>query len=148
MDFLRRAENSDDIPLAPMIDIVFQLLIFFMVASSFIIAESHLNVNLPATTAAEATGEFPVELVIEILPQGTVLVNGRQYDDAASKNLPELTSMLSVLQGSFEDQPVIISAAWDVPHERVIEVLNACAAARVKSVSFLVPEEQIREIAG
>lgn len=146
MKFLKRRADEADFQLAPMIDIVFQLLIFFMCASSFFPPESHLNVNLPTIATAKQVTELPEEVVIDILADGAIMVNEKVYDSPESKDLPELKAMLMTLAMTFEGQAVIIYGDWDVSHERVTDVLNACAGAKIKSVSFLIPEEVISRL--
>lgn len=145
MRFFKGGNDEPGFQMAPMIDCVFLLLIFFMSASSFTAPETQLNINLPAvaTTVQAKIGE---DVIVNVLSDGSVMVNEKQYDSPESKELPELVAMLTSLSETFESQPVIIFADWDVPHERVVNVLNACAAARIKSVSFLVPEETIQKM--
>lgn len=145
MRFLKAASEEPGFQMAPMIDIVFQLLIFFMCASSFFSIEAQLNINLPTVTTTAPT-KIAEEVIINILSDGSVTVNEKQYDTPQSKDLPELVAMLTSLAETFESQPVIIFADWDVSHERVVNVLNACVAAKIKSVSFLVPEETIQRM--
>jgi len=146
MRFAREVESDEPgFQMAPMIDIVFQLIIFFMCASSFAILESQMDVNLPARAEAKPAGEIMEEVFINILADNTVLANGRQYDSPGSKDLTELRTMLTELASVFKDQVVIVQAEWQVPHERVIQVLNACAAAKIKNISFVTPEETIEE---
>ena len=146
MKFLPKDDKEVDFELAPMIDIVFQLLIFFMCASSFFVAESQLDINLPTSVSTQKKQAVSVEVVINVLSDGTVLMNEKKYDNLKSRDLPELKAMLLNLSESFEDQPVIISGDWNVRHERVVDVLNACAAANIQSVSFLIPEKAISKM--
>ncbi|HOX09369.1 MAG TPA: biopolymer transporter ExbD [Candidatus Omnitrophota bacterium] len=145
MRFYKGGSEEPGFQMAPMIDCVFLLLIFFMSASSFSAPEAQLNVNLPAvsTTTQEKIGE---DVVINVASDGNVVVNEKYYDSPDSKDLPELVTMLTSLSQVFETQPVIIYAEDNVPHDRVTNVLNACAAAKIKAVSFLVPEETIEKI--
>ncbi len=145
MRFYKVSSEEPGFQMAPMIDCVFLLLIFFMSASSFSAPEAQLNVNLPAvsTTTQEKIGE---DVVINVASDGNVVVNEKYYDSPDSKDLPELVAMLTSLSQVFETQPVIIYAEDNVSHDRVTNVLNACAAAKIKAVSFLVPEETIEKI--
>ncbi|MCK4518680.1 MAG: biopolymer transporter ExbD [Candidatus Omnitrophica bacterium] len=143
MKFLPKDDEEIGFELAPMIDIVFQLLIFFMCASSFFVAESQLNVNLPTSVSTQKKQVVSVDVLINVLSDGTVLMNEKKYDSSESKDLPELKGILLSLSESFEDQPVIISGDWNTRHERIVDVLNVCAAANIKSVSFLIPEKTI-----
>ena len=137
MRLRKPAEEKMEMQMAPMIDIIFQIIIFFMCASTFNPPETELSVNLPvAGTPVKQVKPTPDEVTIEILDDGGVVINNREYDSTDSHSLPELTSMLAKLAMIFEDQPVIISPSLDVYHGRVVEVLNACAAAGIENISF------------
>lgn len=131
-----------DVPMAPMIDVVFQLLIFFMCAASFNVEESEMKVNVPPPSGppVETSEKLPDRVEIIVMRDGGVSVKGREYDSPSSKDLPDLRSMLARLLSVFKDQVVIINADTRVRHEKVVDVLNACAAAGVKNISFEIPE--------
>ncbi|MFA6356144.1 MAG: biopolymer transporter ExbD [Candidatus Omnitrophota bacterium] len=145
MKFFRGGNEEPGFQMAPMIDCVFLLLIFFMCSSSFTAPETQLNVNLPAVSTSTQT-EIGEDVIVNVLVDGNIVVNDKQYDDPGAKDLPELVAMLTSLSEVFVTQPVIISADPEVSHERVADVMNACAAAKIKSVSFLVPEETIQSM--
>ncbi len=137
----RRDENGGkvEIQMAPMVDIVFLLLVFFMVTASFITEESQIKISLPVTAAAASADELPDEVIIFVMSDGGIAVNDREYDSPDSKELPELQGMLSKLASFFTDQNVIIQADGTVPHGRVVDVLNACVASGVQNISFYMP---------
>ena len=145
MRFFKGGNEEPGFQMAPMIDCVFLLLIFFMCSSSFNAPEAQLNIDLPAVST-KTQAKIGEDVVVNVLSDGSVMVNDKQYGGPESKDLPELVGMLTDLTKIFETQPVIIFADPDVSHERVVDVLNACAAAKIKSVSFLVPEERILKI--
>jgi biopolymer transport protein ExbD len=146
MRLRKKNDQKSEIEMSSMIDIVFQLLVFFMCATSFFVAESQLNVNLPSSRSNVDSSRIAVDVVVNILSDGSIVVNGRKMDTPESKELPQLRQLLYNLSESFEDQPVIISGDWNVPHERIIDVLNACAATNIETVSFLIPEKIINEM--
>ena len=129
-----------EIQMAPMVDIVFLLLVFFMATASFITEESQLKISLPVTAAATSTeDELPDEVIIFVMSDGGIAVNDREYDSPDSEELPELRDTLSKLASFFTDQNVIIQADGNVPHGRVVDVLNACVASGVQNISFYMP---------
>ncbi len=128
-----------EIQMAPMVDIVFLLLVFFMVTASFIIEESEIKISLPATASAVSAEELPDEVIIYIMSDGGVAVNDREYDSRESEDLPELRGMLGRLSSIFKDQNVIIQADGGVYHGRVVQVLNACVASGITNISFYMP---------
>ncbi len=128
-----------EIQMAPMVDIVFLLLVFFMVTASFVVEESQLKISLPVVKASVSAEELPDEVVIHIMSDGGIAVNEREYDFPGSKELPELRAVLSKLASIFSNQNVIIEADGRVSHGRVVDVLNACAASGVTNISFYMP---------
>jgi len=136
---MRIGEEYDEEPelqMSPMIDIIFQLIIFFMCATSFQVIESELKANLPTINDEVVVQKFE-NVVIFINREGRVFVESKEYDSPSSRELPQLVSMLRQLKRFFEQQPVIIQSDKEVPHQRIVDVLNACAAAGINNVSFV-----------
>ncbi|MBC2600489.1 ExbD/TolR family protein [Puniceicoccus vermicola] len=127
--------------LTPMIDVVFLLLIFFMVTTSLIKEEADLGIQLPTSTAAKASDELPNRHVIDILPDGSVLFNGSPIASPAERiTLNGLIATLRRVKATSDrmDQKTVVVIVADPlsPHFKAIEVLDACAAADIKYVSF------------
>lgn len=138
-DILGEGEKAN---LTPMIDVVFLLLIFFMVTTSLIKEEADLGIQLPTSTRGEPSDELPSKHIIDVLPDGSVLLNGGPVAGAGS-NAVELTGLISTLKrlkassdGMGVKTIVIIQAHPVSPHYKAIQVLDACSAAEVKYVSF------------
>jgi len=139
-------ESPNKADLTPMIDVVFLLLIFFMVTTTLIKQEADLSFQLPSNVAGEPTDELPTRVMIDILPDGSILLNGGMTGDPpASRSLPALTSALSRLRGSAArmDQKTVVTIQPDPvsPHAKAVQVLNACAEADIKFVSFATVSE-------
>ena len=124
------------IQMAPLIDIVFLLLIFFMSASIFYQLETEINITVPTAKEATETRRTPGEIIINIRKDGTIIVNQRElsYD--------ELEMMLGRVSELYKGQPVIIRADKHTYHENVIKVLDICAGAEIWNVSFATMEEK------
>lgn len=125
--------------IAPMVDVVFVLLLFFMASAGSQIVEKELNINLPSGRGARAleAGPPPTPIIIDILPDGNVMLNGRVFDNPVSKELPELRAWLKDTIERFGGKdPVIIKPDLDARHERIMDVLNAAAAAGVQNLTF------------
>ena len=77
--------QSEDMSLnlAPMIDVVFLLLIFFMVATTFAEQEKELGLDLPAAESGDVPADAVDEIVVNILADGTVRIGGQDYDSDA-----------------------------------------------------------------
>ena len=91
----KKPEEKVTIPIAPMIDCVFLLLIYFMVSASLQRQEADISFQLPGTVEQDEPIEMPDEQIIEITDAGQVIVNDYQYDTPASPRFIELASMLT-----------------------------------------------------
>lgn len=136
--------ESAHIDLTPMIDTVMFLLIFFMVTTRLGQKEVDLGITLPGTMAQSGPVDMPDEQVIEVDSKGVISLNGRVFGDPANKKngheLPELVRTLSRYRQASEAAKakcmITIMAADDVDYERVVDVMNACAGAGIKDVTF------------
>ncbi len=121
--------------IAPMVDVVFVLLLFFMASAGSQIIERELNISLPSGRSAAKAGPPPTPIMVDITADGNVIVNNKSY--GTTKELPELRAWLEETIERFGgDDPVIIRPTPDTRHERIIDVLNAAAAAGVKNLTF------------
>ena len=121
--------------IAPMVDVVFVLMLFFMASAGSQIIEKELNINLPSGQGSGSSATTPI--IIDIGPDGAVSVNGENYGAPAEKNLPRLKEWLKNAKETFgENDPVIIRPNPDTKHGRIIEVLNAAAYAKIKNLTF------------
>ena len=122
--------------IAPMVDVVFVLMLFFMASAGQQITENELNIALPSgLTTPNANNKTPI--LIDISAEGQVTMNNTAFGTPTDKNLLPLREWLTnaIAQFGGED-PVIIRPNPDTRHERIIDVLNAAAAAGVKNLSF------------
>lgn len=122
--------------IAPMIDVVFVIMLFFMANAGMQIVEKELGINLPGGGQVSG-GAPPVPIIIEIGQNGQVSMNNAQYGTPSDKKLEALREKLKALMesGGGKD-PVIIRPNPDTRHERVIDVLNAAGASGVKNLTF------------
>ena len=132
-----RVRDEDSIPdpefsMAPLIDVVFQMLVFFLVASSWgaVQKEKQLDLELPSAQSSSAPKEAPDELVIDVRRDGGVLVHGRQLDRAA------LESELKGLAQANPRLPVTIRGDRLVHHEDVVAVMDACGLAGLSNLAI------------
>ncbi len=132
MQQTRRLELS----IAPMIDIVFLLLIFFLTTSQLIQTNLDLRVELPEMTAAKQLTTPGERLVLNLRANGQVVVGGQPLDDEALR--ARLTAAL--LHAAAEERPaaatVIVRADRNVSCGRVQEVCRLCQAAGVREIEI------------
>ena len=122
--------------IAPMVDVVFVLLLFFMAAAGSQQVAKELSSSLPGERRG-AVDQAVTVIRIDILPDGRVQLNNRVYDTPASRDLPELRQWLQDTIAKFGDKdPVVVCPSPSTPHQRVIDVLNAASMAGVKKLTF------------
>lgn len=128
------------INIASLIDLVFLLLVYFMVAASLQKSEADLSIRLPGMVAQKQSVEMPDEQLIEVRESGHVILNEQQYDSPDSMDLPNLVAMLTryrlACQASKIPAMITIMADDGTRHQRVVDVMNACANAQIKNVTF------------
>ena len=126
--------------MGPMIDMVFLLLVFFMVSAKPVKQESDINIGLPGTVAQEEALEIPDEQRIQIQPNGQILLNDQPMDAPQSPELPALLSTLKRFKESADSNKtealITIDADDAANHQRIVQVLNACAQAKITGVTF------------
>jgi len=132
--------DDPQLTIASLIDMVFLLLIYFMSSASLVKSEADLGIRLPGMLAQAQAVELPDEQMIEIRENGRVILNDREYDSPDSQELPELVALLIRYRLSSEaagNEPMVTIWADDnVTHQRTIDVMNACAQAGIKNVTF------------
>ncbi len=130
--------SEDYFDLTPMIDVVFLLLIYFMLLP--IQQEADLLFALPSDTPPQANVSLPSEQFIQIAPDGSIFLNETPIDNPGDIEFRELQSTLYRLRTSADRggiaTVVTIFPDSDSPHQATISVLDACAKAGVKQISF------------
>jgi biopolymer transport protein ExbD len=123
--------------IAPMVDVVFVLMLFFMASAGSQIVEKELNISLPSGTSASSQPSTKTPILIDISPEGQVTMNNQSFGTPTDRKLLPLREWLknAIEQFGGED-PVIIRPNPETRHERIIDVLNAAAAAGVKNLTF------------
>ena len=130
-----RARTSDaGINMTPMIDVVFQLIIFFLVTSHFARQEAHLPLPLPAADSSHAAElDDKPRLVINVIADGTLLFASRTVTPAElQQRLQERMAELG------RDVEVRIRADRSVAYRHVEPVLLACAGVGIWNVHYAV----------
>ncbi len=132
--------EDPEINVASLIDMVFLLLVYFMATASLIRSEADLGVRLPGMLAQARAVDLPDEQIIEVRDTGHVILNDREFDSPDSPELPGLTATLvryRLSSTAAGNEPLItIQADDNARQQRVIDVMNACAAAGIKGVTF------------
>jgi biopolymer transport protein ExbD len=122
--------------IAPMVDVVFVLMLFFMASAGSQIVEKELNISLPSGAPAAPGSTQKTPIIIDISADGQVVGNNTTFGTTTDKALLSLRDWLKATQGFGGEDPVIIRPNSETKHERIIDVLNACAAAGIKNLTF------------
>lgn len=135
---LRHDRNRDpELNITPLIDVVFLLLIFFMVSTTFE-KESEVSIDLPEATGQQATEErFTIEITID--SEGNYFVNQRRIKD---RELSTLKSALRQTRGEHENPKLIISADKMTPHQAVIRAMDAARQVGMVKLTFATRQSE------
>ncbi len=129
-----------------MIDVVFVIMLFFMVMAGSVKVERELRMRLPCGITSDAIPRMPdAEIVLGVQEDGTVTLNEEAMDHPGDKNLPALTATLSRLaQASHRDRSRILAtveAEPAAPYSRIIDVLASLQKVSIPDVTFAIAGE-------
>lgn len=141
-------EANAGFQIAPMIDVVFVIMLFFMVMAGAVKVERELKSALPGIAPADPSKEqeMPDEIIVGVEESGAVTLNEEELDSADNKALPNFTSSLMRLKQEADNRGakvlVTIQAEEQARYERVIDVLNSLAKAKIANVTFTVGTDE------
>ncbi|HBJ59837.1 MAG TPA: hypothetical protein DDY72_05260 [Verrucomicrobia bacterium] len=132
----RKPQENPQLDMTPMIDVVFELIIFFVVTIKQEDLFTKLNVNRPAPAASSSSNSSDdITVNIEIgrrydgSPQGVIIYNGREVDRKdLDKNLRDIAR-------TSKKTPIIVKCAGNSPHKALVDVLDICYKNELFSVS-------------
>jgi biopolymer transport protein ExbD len=131
MNLRPTARKSPEVDVTPLIDVVFLLLIFFMVSTTFE-RESQIMIELPEATGEEAEHKRE-ELDITINIAGTFFVNQREV---INTEIETLKRAIGKAAGDRRDLPVIINADARTPHQAVMTAMDAASQMGLTKMTF------------
>lgn len=139
-------EGNLGFQIAPMIDVVFVIMLFFMVMAGAVKVENELNTQLPGTAETSDAIEFVDEQIITISDTGEVSLNDEPFDSPESRDLPQLKGTLMRLKQNADTAkaPSVVTIISDeqAKYSRTVDVLDALAVAKIDNVTFTVNEEE------
>ena len=131
MKFRSEERDSPEIGLTPLIDVVFLLLIFFMVSTTFE-RSSELNIELPVASAnANDPGDTVIAVAID--SGGGVRVEGLLLADSETASVRRA---LTAAAKELDAPPLVISADARTPHQSVVTVMDAARQAGLYKLTF------------
>ncbi|MGB3121680.1 MAG: biopolymer transporter ExbD [Verrucomicrobiales bacterium] len=136
----KRGGKTVEMQMGPMIDMVFLLLVFFMVSARPVKEEADIPIGLPGQVSQEEAVEIPDEQRIEIKAGGQIVLNDLELGKPGDSELQNLIAVLERFRKSAESSgsdPLVTLAPEDSAlHQRIVDVLNACAVAKIRGVTF------------
>lgn len=126
-----KRDNDLDINITPLIDVVFLLLIFFMISTTFQ-RESEITIELPESSGDIAKTEKKV-IEISIDNQGNYFVNQRRIKNSDIKTLKKA---ISITRGDVKEPKLIISADKLTPHQSVVRAMDAARQLGLVHLTF------------
>jgi|TARA_B110000977_G_scaffold135409_1_gene172255 biopolymer transport protein ExbD len=131
----RASRREATVELTPLIDVVFLLLIFFMVSTSFVQNEA-LNVDLPqANGDAQSSQDLYINVIVQ--EDGRYEIDGNLVADESLAGLVNtLRSIVEKNAAQNNSLPVIISADALATHQSVVRIMDACAQAGLSQISL------------
>ena len=124
-----RTEESA-INLTPMIDIVFLLIIFFLVGARFTEQERQYDIQLPSSSEIQPLTGTPDALVINVRQDGTILLGTKPIA------LDELEAELKDAKENFEDQAVVVRGEGQGLYQPIVNVLGICHRTQITKISL------------
>jgi biopolymer transport protein ExbD len=118
------------IQLAPLVDVLMLLLIFFLLTWNAARNENELDVKVPKASAAKEQSAPIGDVVVNVKADGNVVVNRRTLSGS------ELTDLLKSLVQLDADQAVVIRGDEAGQYKNIVDVLNICSQAGVTNVAF------------
>jgi biopolymer transport protein ExbD len=132
-----RSRPEPDVNLTPLIDVVFLLLIFFMVSTSFV-RESQITIRLPEAESTAMLEAPPERIDIMITEQGVYLVNGREL----ITNRPEtIRNALQKVSAGNTDLPLTISADANARHQHVVTAMDVAGRLGFVRISIATVDD-------
>ncbi|MGI9470111.1 MAG: ExbD/TolR family protein [Rubripirellula sp.] len=132
---IRRSSVASTLSLTPLIDVVFLLLIFFLVTSEFEEEERRLDIVLPTATSAVPMTSKPREVVVDIDADGLIYLSGQQTE------LDELHRLLRIaVSNNPTNQTVVIRADHSTSFQPVVSVMDVCNQTGVSDYSVTTKE--------
>lgn len=116
--------------ITPMIDVIFLLLCFFVASQIFSQWEMEIDITLPTAESGDPPDRLPGEIIINIRPDGTKVVNNQVLTRT------QLQDLLQRIVDLFPSQPILIRADKQTDYEHVIGVLDLCRESDLYNISF------------
>ncbi len=116
--------------LAPMIDVMFLLLCFFVVSQIYAQWETEIDITLPTAQTGDVPDRMPAEIIVNVRHDGNMVVNQREFDQAG------LAHLLKRIVDIYPGQPILIRADQETAYKHVVGILDLCRQCDIWNISF------------
>jgi len=131
MNFRRHAKPEVfGFQIAPMVDILLVLLVFFIVTWNFSLSEKELDVKIPTATNAKTSDAYVGQVVVNVKTDGSIVFNHQPI------SADELIAKLRELARLYPDQAVILRGDQNADYKFIVNVLDLCRQANIWNVAF------------
>ena len=124
------------IQLAPMIDVVFLLLIFFIVLWNYARFETEIDISVPAASAGENPETTIGEIVVNVKKEGGIIIEGIERTEL------ETLEMFKSIVAAYPDQALILRGDKEASFDHIVKVLNLCKEANIWNISFATSQPE------
>ena len=138
MKFQNKEPESAVFPLAPMIDVVFLLLIFFIATMQFSQSERELEVSVPVAEEGADARQTVGEIIVNVKEDGEVVV------DNAVMTQAQLFEKLQRIAAVHKNQAIRIRGDGQVEYQKIVEVIDVCQKAGIPNISFATQVQRKR----
>ena len=132
MRFGHNKNKEAEINLTPLIDVVFLLLVFFMVSTKFI-SDNSFNVDLPLAIEGDSASKQNL-LVVSVSSEGLLMLNGKKLADSSKKGLGKALSEACV--GSTKDCVISLNADGAVDYQRIVDIMDVARFSGIRKVEL------------
>lgn len=122
--------------IAPMVDILLVLLVFFVVTWNFAISENELDVQIPSASKAKEAQPYVGQVVVNVKADGSIVFNRKPISSG------ELQQKLEQLSKLYPDQAVILRGDQQVDYKHIVDVLDICRTANIWNVAFATARQE------
>ncbi len=136
MQFKRRLKPTATVEIVPLIDVVFQLVVFFLVSSTFILTPG-ISLTLPESSSAEPT--VMTRLVVTIAEEDEIYLNKAKY---SLENLEEALQQFSQREELENLQTVVVEGDQSVSYSLMVRVLDTLRRHGFEGVNLRMREEE------
>ena len=130
MKFRNHKLPPAELHLAPMLDVVFQLLIFFLVAFEFQRSELDMKVQVPSAQEGADPKRARGEIIVNVRENGEVVVENQTMTQQ------QLREKLTAIAKQHENQPIRLRGDAKCEYQTIVEVIDTCQKAGIWNISF------------